>query len=235
MCSKVVDPHTWQSVERGSGPGPGASTIHASCSVGRPTCSIYRHAVEGNDASADGAFPVGAVVVITGISAAGKSTVAELLARRFPRGVHVRGDTFRRMVVAGREEMGPSASDEALHQLVLRYELGASVADTYARAGFVVVLQDIIVGSLLTHVIDSIDARPRFLVVLAPDPDAVREREAQRAKVAYTATSHTIEDLDAALRNETRRVGLWLDSTLLTPTETVTAIEQRASEARLDD
>jgi chloramphenicol 3-O-phosphotransferase len=46
-----------------------------------------------------------AMVLITGIPAAGKSTVADRLARRFSRGVHVRGDLFRRMVVTGRHEM----------------------------------------------------------------------------------------------------------------------------------
>lgn len=45
------------------------------------------------------------VVLITGISASGKSTVAELLAQRFDRGVHVKGDVFRRMVVKSRHEM----------------------------------------------------------------------------------------------------------------------------------
>lgn len=38
------------------------------------------------------------IVLITEIMAAGKSTVAELLARRLPRSVHLRGDLFRRMV-----------------------------------------------------------------------------------------------------------------------------------------
>ena len=37
-----------------------------------------------------------AVVLITGIQAAGKSTVAQELAERLPRSVHVRGDVFRR-------------------------------------------------------------------------------------------------------------------------------------------
>jgi len=37
-----------------------------------------------------------AVVLITGIQAAGKSTVAQELADRLPRSVHVRGDVFRR-------------------------------------------------------------------------------------------------------------------------------------------
>lgn len=69
------------------------------------------------------------VVLITGISAAGKSTVADLLARRFDRGVHVKGDVFRRMIVAGRHEMTVSPSGAAWSQLHLRYRLGAMTAD----------------------------------------------------------------------------------------------------------
>jgi adenylate kinase family enzyme len=42
------------------------------------------------------------MVLITGIPAAGKSTVADLLARRFEQGVHVKGDIYPRMIVAGR-------------------------------------------------------------------------------------------------------------------------------------
>ncbi|MDZ5446348.1 AAA family ATPase [Micromonospora sp. 4G57] len=85
-----------------------------------------------------------AVVPITGIMAAGKSTVAELLARRVPRSVHLRGDVFRRMVVNGRAEMTAQPSEEAWRQLRLRYELAATVADRYAGAGFTVVLQDVV-------------------------------------------------------------------------------------------
>jgi len=51
--------------------------------------------------------------------AAGKSTVASLLARRFRRGVHLEGDLFRRMIVHGRQEMTPDPSPEALDQLKL--------------------------------------------------------------------------------------------------------------------
>ncbi|MFG1708780.1 AAA family ATPase [Nonomuraea sp. M3C6] len=69
------------------------------------------------------------VVLITGISAAGKSTVAQALAERLPRSAHVRGDTFRRMVVGGRAEMTPEPSDEAMRQLHLRYRIAANAAD----------------------------------------------------------------------------------------------------------
>ena len=54
-----------------------------------------------------------AVVVITGIMAAGKSTVAQLLTERLPRAAHVRGDLFRRMIVSGRADMTPGAEEEA--------------------------------------------------------------------------------------------------------------------------
>jgi hypothetical protein len=48
-----------------------------------------------------------AVVVITGIMASGRSTVAQLLAERLPRSVHVRGDVLRTMIVSGRQEASP--------------------------------------------------------------------------------------------------------------------------------
>ena len=74
--------------------------------------------------------------LITGAMAAGKSTVAQLLAEQFTRSVHLRGDAFRKMIVAGREDMRADPSPEALAQLRLRYELMANAADRYVAAGF---------------------------------------------------------------------------------------------------
>ena len=44
------------------------------------------------------------VIVVTGIQAAGKSTIAQALAERLERSVHLRGDVFRRMIVSGRAD-----------------------------------------------------------------------------------------------------------------------------------
>lgn len=79
------------------------------------------------------------IILVTGIMASGKSTVAQLLAGQFERSVHLRGDIFRKMIVNGRREMQPDGEEEALRQLRLRYRLAAQAAETYAREGFTVV------------------------------------------------------------------------------------------------
>ena len=53
-------------------------------------------------------MPERAVILVTG-QAAGKSTVAQLLAERLPRSVHLRGDVFRKMIVSGGAGMTPDA------------------------------------------------------------------------------------------------------------------------------
>jgi len=165
------------------------------------------------------------VVLITGISAAGKSTVGDLLARRFDRGVHVKGDVYRRMVVAGRDEMSAEPTEEAWHQLRLRYRLGASTADAYHEAGFAVVVQDVVIGAVLSDYVAELRSRPRVVVVLAPSAEAVATREAARAKTAYRGgRMPPVAVWDAAFRRETPRIGMWLDTSDQSPAETVDAI-----------
>src|ERR1700694_1153970 len=91
------------------------------------------------------------IFLITGISAAGKSTVAGLLANRLARSVHLRGDLFRRVVVNGRMHMSPDPTPEAVAQLRLRYEVTAFLAERYFDEGFSVVVQDLILGPWLTR------------------------------------------------------------------------------------
>jgi adenylylsulfate kinase-like enzyme len=57
------------------------------------------------------------IIVITGIMAAGQSTVAQQLAERFRRSVHLRGDLFRRMIVNGQAVMDPELAPAAVAQL----------------------------------------------------------------------------------------------------------------------
>src|SRR3954468_17238477 len=93
------------------------------------------------------------IILITGIMAVGKSTVAQRLTERLPKSVHLRGDLFRRMIVNGRAEMGLELTEDAYAQLRLRYQLAVSVARQYRAAGFTVVYQDIVIGKDLPEVI----------------------------------------------------------------------------------
>ncbi|MVA76827.1 AAA family ATPase [Auraticoccus sp. F435] len=173
----------------------------------------------------------GRVVVITGAMAAGKSTVAELLASRLERSVHIRGDIFRKMVVNGRADMTPEPDEEALAQLRLRYGLATHAADTYAAAGFDAIVQDVVIGAELARFVAQIRCPRRYLVVLSPTVSALAERERQRAKEGYT--HYTPVALDATLRQQTARIGYWLDSSAQTPDETVDDILAHLEDARI--
>ncbi|WP_369679547.1 hypothetical protein [Bacillus sp. 7705b] len=98
-----------------------------------------------------------AVYLITGVMAAGKSTVAQLLSERLDKSVHVRGDVF---IVNGEMQMSDTPSAEALEQLRLRYRLAANVSDMYAEAGFHTVVQDVIIGPMLEEMVKLISYRP---------------------------------------------------------------------------
>ncbi len=171
------------------------------------------------------------IIVITGVMAAGKSTVAEALAHRFPKAVHLRGDAFRRFIVAGREEMSADASLEALRQLDLRYELAAMAARMYWQAGFTVVVQDNYLGRALGDFTALLGDCPVHCVALCPSAEAVAQREAQRGKKGYTGFG--VAGLYQMFMEETPRLGLWLDTSELTVEQTVDAILSRAKEAML--
>ena len=67
-----------------------------------------------------------------------------------------------------------------------------------------------------------------FVVVLTPSVDSVAGREAARAKSAYSGPGPSIAQFDRALRMETPRLGLWIDTSDQNPDETVDEIVSRA-------
>src|SRR5215218_1343947 len=106
------------------------------------------------------------IILITGNMAAGKSTIAQALAERLPRSVHLRGDLFRRMIVNGQAEMLSELSAEAEQQLALRYHVAAEGAKSYFHAGFTVVYQEIIIGNTLAEMVATFQDLPLSVVVL---------------------------------------------------------------------
>jgi predicted kinase len=171
------------------------------------------------------------VIVITGASAAGKSTVAQALAERLPKAAHVRGDAFRKMIVTGRAQaFGPDLSDEFKSQLELRYDIACDAVRRYAEAGFQVVYQDIMAGPQLQTIADRLRPLGVAIIVLDPDPDVVAAREAGRGKSAYGG-GWTAEGFVQGLRKTTPHIGLWLDSGALSVGDTVDLILQRLGDA----
>ena len=162
--------------------------------------------------------------VISGVPAAGKSTVARLLAQRFARGVRVQGDEIRAMVVSGRVDMRPDPGQEALRQLTLRYAGALAVADVFLKDGFDVVVEDVIIGDVLADFLALVPVPEFHLVFLDPDAVAIERRERERNQLAYGPGRWSVGGLQAILREETDRIGLWLDTTRQSAEQAVEAI-----------
>lgn len=160
-----------------------------------------------------------AIYLITGVMASGKSTVAELFASKMEKGVHLRGDVFRRMIVSGRAEMSAQPSDEAIWQLHLRYRLTADAAKTYYDNGFSVVLQDNYYGEEISRILDMLKDYPVQIIVLCPNVETVKKREKMRGKIGYTG--FTVEALYTDFMKETPKIGFWLDTSEQSPEQSV--------------
>lgn len=154
--------------------------------------------------------------------ASGKSTIAEMLARHLDYSAHLHGDVFRRMICFGRADMSAIASEEAIRQLYLRYQLTANTAKSYFDHGFSVVVQDNYYGSALTYMLKQLDGYPVKTIVLCPDAATIREREMHRGKCGYGGFS--IEPLYKLFLEETPRTGFWINSSNQTPQETLSQI-----------
>lgn len=162
------------------------------------------------------------ILLITGIMAAGKSSVAQAIAERLPKSVHLRGDMFRRMIVGGRVDMGDKDEMEARAQLNSRYRAAVGVAKTYHSAGFDVIYQDVMIGPVLNDVVTQLSDLPLYVVVLCPRREVVEERERSRSKTGYG--HYSVADLDQVLNERTARIGLWLDNSDQTVEQTADAI-----------
>ena len=169
------------------------------------------------------------IIAVTGIQAAGKSTIARLLAARFERGVHVEADLLYQMIVAGGvlpQEPGVIPA-EAARQLRLRLHNACLLARSFRKAGFSVVIDDIIIGERYAHLQDELAGLPFQLVVLAPRADIVaKERDASRGKRVVLGERWATY-LDRELRATMTDIGIWIDSSEQTPEETVAEIIER--------
>lgn len=111
-------------------------------------------------------------------------------------------------------------SAEARAQLELRHDLATWVARRYCDAGFSVVYQDVLIGSSLPTALAALRPYPVSVVVLCPSIETITERENARGKRGYP-DAQAIEAFDHILRQQTPRIGYWLDTSSLTLEETL--------------
>ncbi len=166
-----------------------------------------------------------AIYIVTGVMAAGKSSIAEALARRLDKSVHLRGDVFRRMIVNGQVDMSENPSEAALSQLEMRHDITAKAAIDYYNNGFTVIVQDNFLGDKLTYFTDLLDPCPTYVIVLNPSVRAIEQRERARQKKGYVG--FTVADLHKIFLEETPRIGLWIDTTEMTIEQVVNEVEKR--------
>ena len=159
------------------------------------------------------------IYLITGLMASGKSTVSEILAKKMERSVHIRGDIFRKMIISGREAMSNTLSEEAARQLNLRYKIASLAAKEYYSAGFNVILQDNYYGTALNEMLKQLSPYIPKIVVLNPSLETIKQREENRNKKGYRGFD--AKALYEDFIRETPKIGYWLDTSELTPEETV--------------
>ncbi|MDA0352878.1 MAG: AAA family ATPase [Chloroflexi bacterium] len=169
------------------------------------------------------------VIAIAGMPGAGKSTTAALLAARLPRAAHVEADVLQQMILGGGEwpAGGPIPSEEAARQLRLRLHNACLLARSFVDAGFTAVVDDILIGSRIDDLLQDLEGVPLSFVMLTPDYELVRQR--------WIAINSPFADtwawIDETIRTSTRRLGLWLDPTTLTPDQVANEILRRLPEA----
>jgi hypothetical protein len=173
------------------------------------------------------------LLVVSGPTAAGKSTIGREIAVRRDRAMHIDGDLIQSLVVSGSVTMDVPPPPGALEQLRLRFKAALNLANLYRDAGFDAIISDNLFDEeavrFIASAIESHPSRVVHFVMINPSVETIWERYDQRPGGGYSA-SLTPEILKAAVER-TPPIGLWLDTVGRTAAQTADEVLRRLDEA----
>jgi predicted kinase len=163
-------------------------------------------------------------VIVTGMPAAGKTTVTSLVAQRLRRAARVGGDDVNAMIRSGYVWFMGEPREEALRQDELCNRNMCSLANNFIDFGFTVLLDTVLADrSELDFFTALMSPRPVRLVVLDPGIDVCKARNAERAPEEQFEFDG-YERLQADMKREFGGLGWWLDTAASTAEQTAETV-----------
>ena len=172
------------------------------------------------------------IIVISGLPGAGKSTTSALLACRLPRAAHIEADRLQEFVTSGGvlPDASGTINPEAARQLRLRLRNACLLARSFLDSGFTAIIDDIVAARRFDDLVGDLEGVPFGFVMLLPDFAHVKARW----RAMGSPFAEVWDWIDDDIRAHTPRVGLWLDTTHLTPEDTADIIFQRLDETTVN-
>lgn len=124
------------------------------------------------------------IVLITGMAGSGKSTIGRLVAKHFPKSLHIKVDDLREMMVTGMARPGPGDdwTEEMIQQFQMARSTAIHMAQVYASQGVDVVIDDVCVPANFAEQYATLSKIPAaHRVLLVPKAPALVERIKKRA------------------------------------------------------
>jgi predicted kinase len=175
------------------------------------------------------------IVVVSGPMGAGKTTIGTALATRLDRAAIINGYRVQQLIASGlsspRSQLEADATAGAFaEQLRVRLRASCALAKSFVAAGFTAIIEEHVVGERVEHLLEDLAGTPFSFIQLGATFDALTAREQARGTDGYLRWG----DWSELLEKQTRKIGLWLDTTDRSADETLAEILDRAPEARVE-
>jgi len=174
------------------------------------------------------------VILIYGLPGVGKTAVAELVAKRFSKSLHLEVDQLRAMMANGLILPGDTQgwNEELDRQFRLERSAASRVAETYARGDVTVVLDDVsIPPAIADHYQDLSPVGPLYKFLLMAETEVLQERLKKRASPMDKQFLPAIPMLNEHLKNSDKADWDVIQTTGLTLEQIAVAILDAVSQS----